>query len=288
MNLIKGKDFSEKMRENIAKEVQDSLACGNSPPGLVFIRVGEGADSASYLRSIERQASKAGFYFQKEELPSEISEQDLLAVIEKYNNDSQIDGIICSMPLPKHISERKISSSIRHDKDVEAQHPYNAGKLLLAYADLIPCTPEAVHQLLLHSGYELEGKHCVVLGRSNILGKPVGLLMLQENCTVTYCHSRTRKLPEIASQADILISCMGRAKMVDETYTNPEQIIIDVAINVDENGKLCGDVDFDRVADKVKAITPVPGGVGPVTNAILMQNTMITYKNHLSGNDQQD
>lgn len=277
MELLKGKELSQKIRQKIADEITWQKEKGNRAPGLVFIRVGEGPDSAAYLRSISRLAEKAGFNFTGKEVSSEISEKELIQLIQSYNDDDTIDGIMLSQPLPKHMDAYKVVNTIDPDKDAESQTVANAGKLLLGRANILPCTPEAVHQILLDSKCELDGKHCVVLGRSNILGKPMALIMLQENCTVTVCHSHTENLPEIASKADILISCMGRTKMVDSSYTNPDQVVIDVAMNVDEEGKLCGDIDFEDVADKVAAITPVPGGVGPVTNAILMQNTMVAY-----------
>lgn len=278
MELLRGKPVADKINAEIAAEIEELKNNNKRLPGLVFIRVGEGEDSAAYLRNIERQATNGGFNFFKEEMPSSAEEADLIALIETYNNNPEVDGIICSMPLPKHMDEGRIQEAISAKKDVEAQNPLNSGYLFLNNTEIYPCTPEAVRQILLHYDIELEGKNCVILGRSNILGKPLALIMLEENATVTICHSRTKDLAKIASQADILISCMGRAKMVDSSYTNPNQVVVDVAINVDENGKLCGDVDFEDVEGKVKAITPVPGGVGPVTNAILKKNTMIAYK----------
>ncbi|MDO5015758.1 MAG: bifunctional 5,10-methylenetetrahydrofolate dehydrogenase/5,10-methenyltetrahydrofolate cyclohydrolase [Eubacteriales bacterium] len=278
MDLLKGKPVADKLKAEVKDRIAELESQGKRVPGLVFIRVGEGQDSASYLRSIEKQAVAAGMNFKKEEIASSQTEADLVKVIESYNANPEIDGIICSMPLPDHMDANKIRNLISPEKDVEAQSPINAGRLLLGTNNVYPCTPEAVRQILLHYGYPLEGKNCVILGRSNILGKPLALIMLEENCTVTVCHSRTKDLPAIASKAEILISCMGRAKMVDHTYTNPDQIVVDVAINVDENGKMCGDIDFDDVEGKVSAITPVPGGVGPVTNAILMLNTLACYQ----------
>lgn len=279
--LINGKEISQAIREEARVECASYVEKGMRAPGLAVVQCGLDPASAVYVRNKEKACAKAGFASFKYELPETASEEEVLELIDRLNANEEVDGILVQLPLPKQIDEQKIIERIDPWKDVDAFHPANTGRLLLGLDGFLPCTPYGVVELLKRAGFELSGKNAVVLGRSNIVGKPQALLLLRENCTVTVCHSRTRNMEEICRNADILVTAMGRAKMIGDSYTNPEQVIIDVAINVDEDGKLCGDVDFDAVADKVKAITPVPGGVGPMTIAMLLKNTLKAYRRHM-------
>lgn len=283
MHIIDGKTISNTMREAVKDAVAKHVAAGHRAPGLAVIQVGHDPASAVYVRNKERACDKAGFVSQKFSFDEDVSAEELLACVEALNADPAIDGILCQLPLPKGLDDAILTDNIAPSKDVDAFHPENAGRLLLGQEAFYPCTAQAVVEILKRMDLTLSGKNVVVLGRSNIVGKPVAQLLLRENCTVTICHSRSKDLPEICKRADILVSAMGRAKMVGLAYTNPEQVVIDVAINVDDAGKLCGDIDYEAVKDQVKAITPVPGGVGPVTIAVLLQNCLRAYENHLEG-----
>ncbi len=279
--VIDGKKISKALREKIQNEVAELKAAGKRVPGLAVIQVGDDQASSVYVKNQEKACEKAGFVFFNCQLPADTTEEALLQKVKELNEDPKVDGIICQMPLPEGIDADVVINNIRPDKDVDGFHPVNAGKLLQGKADaVLPCTPAGVIEMLKYEKIPLQGKNVVVLGRSNIVGKPAALLLLKENCTVTICHSKTQNLAEVASKADILVSALGRAKMVDASYTNSDQVVIDVGINRDENGKLCGDVDYEDVAPKVKAITPVPGGVGSMTIAILLNNTLKDYKRH--------
>lgn len=281
MQIIKGKEVANQIKAEIAEATQSYISAGKRAPGIAFVQVGDDPASSTYVANIIKAAEKVGFTCSENRLPATASEEEVIALIEKLNADSNIDGIICQQPLPKGLNSLKILSYLAADKDIDSIRDVNAGRLMLGRDGFVPCTPEAVMQLLKRNHFELDGKNVVVLGRSNVVGKPQAILMLRENATVTICHSHTKNLPEIASRADILVTAMGRAKMVGPEYTNPQQVVVDVAINLDENGKLCGDVDYEKVAEHVQAITPVPGGVGPVTNAILLENTLTAYKHHM-------
>ena len=281
MNVINGKEISKIIREEARVECEKYVSEGKRAPGLAVVQCGADPASEVYVRNKEKACAKAGFASFKYDLPEETSEEELLKLIDSLNQNDEVDGILIQLPLPKHIDELKVIEKVDPWKDVDAFNPVNAGRLMQGLDCFIPCTPYGVVELLKRSGFELEGKNCVILGRSNIVGKPQALLMLKENATVSVCHSRTKNIAEICRNADILISAMGKAKMVDKSFTNPDQVIIDVAINVDEDGKLCGDVDYDGVAEHVKAITPVPGGVGPMTIAMLLKQTLTAYRRHM-------
>ena len=217
-------------------------------------------------------------YSEKYELPEETTNEELLALIERLNNDDKIHGILCQLPLPKHLDEKKVIDAIIPQKDVDAFHVQNVGKILIGDYDFLPCTPAGIMEMLKYSNIDPKGKHCVVIGRSNIVGKPMAMLMLHADATVTICHSRTVNLKEICKEADILVASVGRPKFVTADMVKPGAVVIDVGINRDENGKLCGDVDYENVEPLCSAITPVPGGVGPMTIALLMQNTLTSAK----------
>ncbi|MBR7008295.1 MAG: bifunctional 5,10-methylenetetrahydrofolate dehydrogenase/5,10-methenyltetrahydrofolate cyclohydrolase, partial [Ruminococcus sp.] len=221
-----------------------------------------------------------GFNSFKYALPEETTEEELLALVDKLNNDDRVDGILVQLPLPKHLDDKIIINNIRPDKDVDAFHPVNVGKIMIGEYSFLPCTPAGVMELIKSTGTDITGKQCVVIGRSNIVGKPMAMLLLHKNGTVTICHSKTKDLAQVCAQADILVAAVGRAKMVTAEYVKEGAVVIDVGMNRDENGKLCGDVDFESVKDKAGFITPVPGGVGPMTIAMLMQNTLTAGKEH--------
>ena len=281
MKVLNGKEISQSLRDEARDECASYVAKGLRAPGLAVVQAGLDPASAVYVRNKEKACAKAGFASFKFELDENVSESEFLELIDKLNHDEKVDGILVQVPLPKQIDEQKVAAALDPWKDVDAFNPVNTGRLLLGLDGFLPCTPYGVMELLKRCNIDLKGKNAVVLGRSNIVGKPQALLLLRENATVTVCQSKTRDLPGICRKADILVSAMGRAKMIDETYVNPEQIVVDVAINSDENGKLCGDVDYAKVADKVAAITPVPGGVGPMTIAMLLKNTLKAYRRHM-------
>ena len=281
MKVLNGKEISQSLRDEARDECASYVAKGLRAPGLAVVQAGLDPASAVYVRNKEKACAKAGFASFKFELDENVSECEFLELIDKLNHDEKVDGILVQVPLPKQIDEQKVAAALDPWKDVDAFNPVNTGRLLLGLDGFLPCTPYGVMELLKRCNIDLKGKNAVVLGRSNIVGKPQALLLLRENATVTVCHSKTRDLPGICRKADILVSAMGRAKMIDETYVNPEHIVVDVAINSDENGKLCGDVDYEKVADKVAAITPVPGGVGPMTIAMLLKNTLKAYRRHM-------
>lgn len=271
--IINGKEISAYVKGKIAKRVAE-LKENNIQVGLAVIIVGDHPASKVYVANKEKACADLGINSYKYALPAETTEQELLQLINKLNNDSRVNGILCQLPLPRHLDEKIIINSIDPDKDVDAFHPQNVGKIMIGDYDFLPCTPAGVIEMLKYENIEIEGKNCVVVGRSNIVGKPMTMLMLQNNATVTVCHSRTRNLAEICRTADILIVAIGKAKFITADMVKSGAVVIDVGMNRDENGKLCGDVDYAAVADKTSAITPVPGGVGPMTIAMLMQNTL--------------
>ena len=272
--IINGKEVSAKIRGELSARIEKAVSEGKSRPGLAVILVGEDPASQVYVRNKERACEEVGITSFVYRLPAETTEEELLAKIEELNRDGAVNGILVQLPLPKHINEYKVICTISPDKDVDAFHPINAGKLLIGRRAFLPCTPAGVIELLDHYGIDPAGKECVVIGRSNIVGKPQALLLLQRNATVTVCHSRTVNLKEVTSRADILVSAVGRAKFVTADMVKEGAVVIDVGMNRDENGKLCGDVDYAAVAPKCSAITPVPGGVGPMTITMLMANAL--------------
>lgn len=239
-----------------------------------------GNDSASkvYVANKEKACAELEIHSEKYALPEETTESELLALIDKLNNDDNIHGILVQLPLPKHLDDKTIINNIRPDKDVDAFHPANVGRIMIGDFDFVPCTPAGIMELIHESGVKVTGKECVVVGRSNIVGKPMSMLLLHENGTVTVCHSKTADLKAQTMRADILIAAVGIPKFITADIVKPGAVVIDVGMDRDENGKLCGDVDFENVKEVAGAITPVPGGVGPMTIAMLMRNTITAAK----------
>lgn len=275
--LINGKEISTALKKRIAEEVLELKQKGVTP-GLAVIIVGNDPASEVYVGSKERTCKELGMYSEKYALPADTTEEELLELINRLNNDDKIHGILCQLPLPKHLDEKSVINSIAPSKDVDAFHPQNVGHIMVGDYDFLPCTPAGIMEMLRYEGIETCGKHCVVIGRSNIVGKPMAMLMLHANSTVTICHSRTQNLKEICREADILIAAVGKAHFVTADMVKPGAVVIDVGMNRPEGGKLCGDVDFSNVEPICSAITPVPGGVGPMTIATLMQNTLTAAK----------
>lgn len=278
-NIIDGKAVSAQVKEDIRVETEKLKAQGIEI-GLAVVIVGNDPASQVYVRNKEKACETVGFNSYKYALPEETTEQELLALVDKLNNDDKVDGILVQLPLPKHLDDKIIINNIRPDKDVDAFHPVNVGKIMIGDYSFLPCTPAGVMELIKSTGTEIAGKECVVIGRSNIVGKPQAMLLLHQSGTVTICHSKTKDLKAVASRADILVAAVGRAKMITADYVKQGAVVIDVGMNRDENGKLCGDVDFESVKDKASYITPVPGGVGPMTIAMLMKNTLTAGKEH--------
>ena len=279
--LINGKEISGEIRENLKEEVALLLEQGIKP-GLAVILVGDNQASRTYVTSKQKSCQDIGMESLLIEFPVDVPESILLEKIEQLNNDDQMHGILVQLPLPNHISEEKVIETISPDKDVDGFHPINIGKMMTGQDTFLPCTPFGVLEMLKHEQITIEGKHAVIVGRSNIVGKPAGQLLLNENATVTYCHSRTPDLASVTRTADILVAAVGRAKMITADYVKEGAVVIDVGMNRDENGKLCGDVDFEQVKEKAGYITPVPGGVGPMTITMLLYNTVKSAKKQLS------
>ena len=269
--LIDGKKISQEIKDELRETVAELKAQGKEG-ALAVIQVGSDPASSVYVRNKKRACEYIGIRSESYELPEQTSEDELLALIDRLNRDPKINGILCQLPVPAHMDEDKIIRAIDPAKDVDGFHAQNVGALVIGQQGFVSCTPAGIIQLLKRSGVETAGKNCVIVGRSNIVGKPMALLMLRENATVTVCHSKTKNLPEICRQADILIVAIGRPKMITAEYVKEGAVVIDVGIHRQEDGKLCGDVDFDQVEPIAGAITPVPGGVGPMTIAMLMNN----------------
>lgn len=271
--IISGKTISAAVKDRIKAEVQELKEKGVTP-GLAVIIVGNDPASEVYVASKERACAELSMYSEKYALPEETTEEELLKLVEELNNRDEIHGILCQLPLPRHINEKTILDAISPLKDVDAFHPQNVGKIMIGDYDFLPCTPAGIMEMLKYSNIDPAGKHCVVIGRSNIVGKPMAMLMLHANATVTICHSRTKNLKEITKQADILVAAVGRANFVTADMVKPGAVVVDVGMNRPKGGKLCGDVNFSEVEPIASAITPVPGGVGPMTISMLMQNTL--------------
>ena len=269
--LIDGKKFSQEIKEELKGRMAELLASGRTRC-LAVILVGNDPASAVYVRNKEKACAYIGLRSLSYVLPKVTTEEELLELIGELNRREDVNGILVQLPLPAHIHEEKVLPAISPEKDVDGFHPFNVGSINTGRPGYLPCTPAGVIELLKRSGIEIEGKECVVLGRSNIVGKPMAMLLLRENATVTICHSRTVNLKDVTGRADILVVAVGRPGLVDGSYVKEGAVVIDVGIHRDENGKLCGDVDFESVAPKASAITPVPGGVGPMTIAMLMKN----------------
>ena len=271
--ILDGKKVSQKVKDDLSQKVAELKQKGVNP-GLAVVIVGDDSASRVYVNNKKKACEYCGIYSEEYALPASTTEAELLELVEKLNTKADIHGILVQLPLPKHINEETIINAIRPEKDVDAFHPVNVGKIMIGNFDFLPCTPAGVMELLDDAGIDLCGKHCVVIGRSNIVGKPQAMLLLHKNATVTICHSKTANLKEVARTADILVVAVGRAKMVNEEYIKDGAVVIDVGMDRDENGKLCGDVDFDSACKKASYITPVPGGVGPMTIATLMKNAV--------------
>lgn len=275
--IIKGNEVAEKKRAQLKEEVVKLKEQG-IVPGLAVILVGEDPASRSYVKGKEKGCEQVGIYSELIEFPETITEERLLAEIDRLNGDDRINGILVQLPLPKHIEEKAIIERISPEKDVDGFHPISVGRMMTGQDTFLPCTPHGIVELVKETNLDVSGKHVVVIGRSNIVGKPVGQLFLNENATVTYCHSRTQNMKELTKLADILIVAVGRPKMVTADYIKEGAVVIDVGVNRLETGKLCGDVDFDNVLDVAGYITPVPKGVGPMTITMLLHNTVESAK----------
>ena len=274
--ILDGKALAKKIKEQVAAQA----AALPRKPGLAVILVGENPASQVYVRGKEKDCEECGLLNLGRKLPAETSEEELLAIIAEMNADPAVDGILVQLPLPRHIDEGKVLRAISPAKDVDCFHPENVGEMMVGDPICWPCTPFGVMELLREYGISASGKHCVVLGRSNIVGKPMTLLLLRDNGTVTVCHSRTPDLKAQCLQADILVSAVGKVGLVTADMVKEGAVVIDVAMNRNDAGKLCGDVDYAAVAEKASYITPVPGGVGPMTRAILMRNVLAAAKDH--------
>ena len=277
MNIIDGKAVSKKVKEDVEAECEQLKAKGITP-GLAVIIVGEDPASQVYVHNKEVACEACGFHSVKYALPAETTKEELNALIDELNEDNSINGILCQLPLPKHLDDKEVINRINPIKDVDAFHPVNVGAIMIGDYNYLPCTPAGVMELIHSTGVDVSGKKAVVIGRSNIVGKPMAMLLLHENATVEITHSKTQSLADVTKQADILVAAIGKAKFVTADMVKQGAVVIDVGMNRDENGKLCGDVDFESVKDKCSFITPVPGGVGPMTIAMLMKNTLTAAK----------
>lgn len=275
--IIDGKKIAQEIKDEIKKQVAQLKAEG-SEVCLAVIQVGNNPASTVYVGNKKKACAYTGITSLAYELPEETTEEELLQKIEELNQDKKVNGILVQLPLPKHMDEDKIIEAISPAKDVDGFHPVNVGALSIGKDGFISCTPYGIIQLLKRSGIEIDGKNCVIIGRSNIVGKPMAQLLLRENGTVTIVHSHTKNLKEITAQADIVVAAIGKANYITADYIKEGAVVIDVGINRNENGKLCGDVDFAQVSEKASAITPVPGGVGPMTIAMLMQNCLEAFR----------
>ena len=276
-NIIDGKAVSAQVKERIKAETA-KLKDQGVEVGLAVVIVGDDPASQVYVRNKKKACEEVGFVSYEYALPAETTEQELLDLVNKLNADPKVNGILVQLPLPKHLDDKVIINNILPEKDVDAFHPVNVGKIMIGDYSFLPCTPAGVMELIASTGTEIQGKECVVIGRSNIVGKPQAMLLLHQSGTVTICHSKTKNLKEVASRADILVAAVGKPKIITADYIKEGAVVIDVGMNRDENGKLCGDVDFENCKDKAGFITPVPGGVGPMTIAMLMQNTLTAAK----------
>lgn len=271
--IIDGKKISTEIKDELKEQVAQLKAEGVEVT-LAVVKVGEDPASAVYVRNKEKACEYIGINSKKIEMPEETTEEELLKLVDDLNTDPAINGILVQLPLPKHIDENKILLAIDPMKDVDGFHPVNVGKMVIGEESFLPCTPAGIIEMIKRSGLDIEGKECVIIGRSNIVGKPMAILMLRENATVTVTHSRTKDLPEVCKRADIIVAALGKAKFVTKDFVKEGAIIIDVGMDRDEDGKLCGDVDFDEVESIASAITPVPGGVGPMTVTMLLVNCL--------------
>lgn len=277
--IINGKEIAAEMRAEIKKEAEELIKNKSIKPGLAVVLVGEDPASRVYVSMKEKACAEAGFYSAEHKLSAETTEEALLTLIDELNNDDKIHGILVQLPLPKHINETKVLEAISPAKDVDGFHPYNVGRLIVGKPSFQPCTPYGVIKMLERTGTELEGKEAVVVGRSNIVGKPVAMMLLQKNATVSICHSRTKDLKGKVKSADIVIAAVGVPEMIKGDWIKEGAVVIDVGVNRLPDGKLVGDVEYDAASNVASAITPVPGGVGPMTITMLLYNTLEAAKN---------
>ena len=275
--IIDGKAVSASLRQELKAEVE-ALKAGGVTPGLAVVIVGNDDASHKYVRNKKRGCEELGIYSEVHELPEETSQQELIGLVRKLNVDPKIDGILVQLPLPKTIDEKAVIENINPDKDVDAFHETNVGKIMIGNYRFLPCTPAGIMELIASQGIDLRGKECVVIGRSNIVGKPMAMLLLPAHGPGPICHSRPPDLPEVAWRAAVLVVAIGKAKFVTADMVKPGAVVIDVGMDRDENGKLCGDVDFEAVREVAGYITPVPGGVGPMTITMLLKNTITAAK----------
>lgn len=278
MQIIDGKKVSAQVKQEVKNETELLKKEYSITPGLAVVIVGDDPASRVYVNNKKKACELVGFYSEEYALPAETTQEELLSLVKELNEKKDINGILVQLPLPKHLDDKAVIEAINPLKDVDAFHAVNVGKIMLGEYDFLPCTPAGVMEMLHYYNIEVSGKNCVVIGRSNIVGKPMGMLLLHENGTVTICHSRTKNLAEVCSRADILVAAVGKPKFVTADMVKEGAVVIDVGMDRDENGKLCGDVDFENVKDKCSYITPVPGGVGPMTIATLMKNTVKAAK----------
>jgi methylenetetrahydrofolate dehydrogenase (NADP+)/methenyltetrahydrofolate cyclohydrolase len=278
--LLDGKTIAAEIREQVHKRVKERLDAGLRPPGLAVVLVGQNAASQVYVRNKRNACEAVGFYSELHALPVETSEPALLALIDDLNAREEIDGILVQLPLPAQIDAERVTERILPTKDVDGFHPYNVGRLALRLPLLRPCTPRGVMTMLYRAGVQLEGLDAVIIGQSNIVGRPMALELLAARCTITVCHSRTKDLAAKARSADVLVAAIGKARFVPGSWVKPGAVVIDVGINRLPDGTLCGDVDFDSAVDNASWITPVPGGVGPMTVATLLENTLQAAEMH--------
>lgn len=275
--IIDGKKVSAQVKEQVRIETEELVKKGIKP-GLAVIIVGDDPASRVYVNNKKKACEKVGFLSKEFALPATTTQEELLSLVKELNEDKEINGILCQLPLPKGLDEKAVIEAISPLKDVDAFHASNVGKIMIGDYDFLPCTPAGVMEMLHSYNIPVEGKECVVIGRSNIVGKPMAMLLLHENGTVTITHSRTKNLKEVTKRADILVAAIGKPKFVTADMVKEGAVVIDVGMDRDENGKLCGDVDFENVKEKCSAITTVPGGVGPMTIAVLMKNTLKACK----------
>ncbi len=278
MQIIDGKKVSAQVKQEVKNETELLKKEYSITPGLAVVIVGDDPASRVYVNNKKKACKLVGFHSEEYALPAETTQEELLSLVKELNEKKDINGILVQLPLPKHLDDKAVIEAINPLKDVDAFHAVNVGKIMLGEYDFLPCTPAGVMEMLHYYNIEVSGKNCVVIGRSNIVGKPMGMLLLHENGTVTICHSRTKNLAEVCSRADILVAAVGKPKFVTADMVKEGAVVIDVGMDRDENGKLCGDVDFENVKDKCSYITPVPGGVGPMTIATLMKNTIKAAK----------
>jgi len=278
--IINGKYVSSEVRKSITADIESFKRDFGVTPGLAVILVGNNPASAVYVRNKHKACLEVGINSYEITMPEETTEDELLSKIDELNENPDVHGILVQLPLPKHISEEKVINRISPAKDVDAFHPTNVGKIVAGKYDFLPCTPAGIMELLHFYSVDISGKECVVIGRSNIVGKPMALLLLAENGTVTICHSRTKELKEVTRRADILVVAIGKANFVTADMVKDGAVVIDVGINRTEDGKLCGDVNFSEVEPKASKITPVPGGVGPMTITMLLKNTLTAAKKY--------